>query len=143
LDPQAFAEKSPSLDLIGQWWGVYHRGIGALTLGRFFHSPFTNTAQFYRSRYTQHEFLWDEQARTGSATEIVLERLNLHKPTFDEVMAMLVRHSGQEEQALIMRTDEGWAEPPFNHDHLERDFNLAVLRELATRTNSVSSLSVK
>jgi hypothetical protein len=137
LDPNAIVETTRDLNLKEGWWGVYHRGVGRLTLGRLIQSPFTDTSQLYRSKYMSHEYLWDEQAVESWATEIVLERLGLHRPTFEEVMAILVEHGQSprnESQSIVMRDGSGeWTEPTFGRDNPERDFNLAVIRELATR----------
>jgi hypothetical protein len=144
LKPQAIVETISRVKLVRErpWLGVYHIAAGRLTLARLFHSPFNDQTQLYRSRYLEHSFLRDEQALDGRSIEIILERFKVHEPTSEEVTAVLVEQPGWTNyggQTIVMKDETGeWVEPPVNQDCPERDFNLAVLMQLAERVKPVS-----
>src|SRR5690606_33326269 len=90
-NPKAVTE-TRKFNAKGNWWGVYDHAISQMTLGRLFDSPFDDEPKMlYRSTTTTHEYLWDQQAIDGKATEIVLEKYDIQAPrSFREVMAILI-----------------------------------------------------
>lgn len=132
------------------WFGVRHYATKKLGIGDFFHSPFSGHVEIYRSWVIEHDYLWDEQALDGTATEVVLERLRQGTASFEEEAALFVdgqsfkrsKESANSEQRLVIRNDQGeWREPLFGEPDDRRDFCLMVMSELATR--QILSLSEK
>ncbi len=120
----------------GKWWGVYHHGREVTSLGRLFDNPFesNNPFRLFRTIITHHVFCWDEQAMTGSATEVVLEQLT--DQGFSEQAAILSSDKGTgPNQRLVLATERGWVEPAYDGIDDRRDFCLLVMAELAVATH--------
>jgi len=138
LDPAKVEEMKHFRNIIGNWWGVYHSATELVTPVAEFDSPFHEGRVCFRSRLIRHNYLWDDQAVSGRAAEIVLEQGHPDAPVASEEMAILVNtaHPNKQavEQLLVMPDSSGhWTEPAFGGIDDKRDFYLTVLNELATR----------
>ncbi len=111
LNPRA-AVAERHVDLKGMWWGVYHKAKERITYGDMYPElPGETCGQaLFRCRVLEHEYLWDEQAVKGYATQVVLEQLV--RSSFIDLAAIRIKRRGwspdnSPKQELVGRIGNG------------------------------------
>lgn len=141
LNVVSIAHKEPVRNVKNNWWGARHTASSMLTYSDLFKPPTDKNPQVYRACIIDHWYVWDSQAMSGRATELVLEKLQTYKRRpFAEVMAILIRDDHRPEaQEVIIDQDGEWVEPSFSERDELTSFYFDVFAKLATK-EGVNSL---
>ena len=140
-NPTSVKERVTDQNYKGKWWGVYHRVDRISTRPRLFVDP-TNGGReiLYGSTLLKHSYLWDQQAMSGSAHEVILTRMRTDFTQYKNVLSLLFTrgaNGASDEQRLAIAQfgdfeSIQWSEPAKPASE-KVDFQLAVLRSLATQ----------
>lgn len=137
--PEARAAVLREKDVKGRWWGVYHHAKEIATQEQWIDSPYDGGTTIYASRLLIHRYLWDEQATSGRAHEIVLGRWVEEEKDYRETAALLIEghlfdRSRHARQQLVIRNEDGeWEGAQFEPylDETRAMFYVAVMAELS------------
>lgn len=138
LNPRTVTEET-RYSARGGWWGVYHKVVEKATIGKVAPDIFGNGANgMFRYRLLEHDYLWDEQALSGRASEVILEQYQFGggSDTFDAIAKLLYQRPAfktQASQRLLLLDGDGVREPrPLCEIDDYRDYCLLLMGEIAT-----------